>query len=69
MKRTIKEITRFKVNGMYEDKYTVHYANGMRRKYIINGEMINKHFEFMMNAKCEPIIKNDGKHVGDKFII
>lgn len=35
MKRTIKQITRFIVNGMYENKYTVFYTNGMIRKYTI----------------------------------
>ena len=37
MKNQITEIVRFKINGMYEDSYTVYYKNGTKRKYKING--------------------------------
>ena len=69
MKNQITEIVRFITNGMYEDSYTVYYKNGTKRKYKINGKMNVKHFNFMMNAKCEKIEKHDGRHVGDRYIL
>ena len=69
MKNQIIEIVRFKHNGMYEDFYTVYYKNGMKRKYKINGKMSVKHFNFMMNAKCEKIENMIGRHVGDRYIV
>lgn len=73
MKKTlgkITQITRPYKSGMYTDTYTVLYQNGDYREYKIKGAMINKHFDFIMNAKCEPIYNNkNGRHVGDRFIV
>ena len=63
----ITAITRYIKNGMYKDEYTVKYSNGDYREYRIKGEMINKHFFFMMNATSEPIYNKKGSHVGDRF--
>ena len=52
-KSEIVKIYRFYKNGMYTDDYDVVYSSGRRIKYFIEGEMINKHFEFMMNSKGE----------------
>lgn len=73
MKKTlgkITQITRFYKNGMYTDNYSVRYQSGDYREYTIKGKMINKHFDFMMNAKCEPIYsEKDGRHFADRFIV
>lgn len=64
----ITQITRYIKNGMYDDTYTVCYGKSNYKRYTIKGEMINKHFDFIMNAKCEEIYKADEKHVGDRFV-
>lgn len=40
-------------NGMHLDTYVVWYENRESRTFKIKGKMINKHFDFIMNAKCE----------------
>lgn len=69
MKGTIAKITRTIKNGMYTNKYTVYFTNGYHRDFTINGEMIDKHFDFIMKAKCTPFYKKDGRHTADIFTI
>lgn len=69
MSNTIVKIHRRIKNGMYTDKYTVTYTSGRRRDFTIIGRMIDKHFDFIMNAKCTPFYKKDGSHTADIFTI
>lgn len=67
----IKRIEMKYINGMYSDVYTVTYKSGVTRRYDIrkNGcKMINKHFDFIINAKVRPIYnKWTGTHVFDVY--
>ena len=63
-------------NGMYSDKYMVTYRSGRKIWYDLKktGEMIESHFDFIMNAKCVSIYANKyngthyGQHLADKYI-
>lgn len=64
----IKMITRPINNGMYSNTYEVFYTTGAKRRYTIIGQMNEKHFDFIMNAKCMPIYnKHTGIHTRDVF--
>lgn len=67
----IKKIIMYRCNGMYTNKYDVCYEgkNGRTfwRTYTIKGEMMQKHFEFIMNHNSECIHSKSGKHIADKW--
>ncbi len=68
-KGKIKSIYRPIKNGMYTNNYYVCYENEEARQYKIKFEMLNKHFNFMMNAATvERIESVSGKHIADRFL-
>lgn len=67
----IEKIIMYRMNGMYTDEYDVKYIkpNGYTfwRRYKIKGEMINKHFKFLMEHSSKSIYSKNGKHVQDTW--
>ena len=41
----------------------------MKRKYNSSVKLIDKHVKFMLNAEREKVEDNEGKHVGDRYIM
>lgn len=68
----IRKIVMYRKNGMYTDKYDVLYDgnNGKTfwRTYQIKGEMLQKHFDFIMSYPSNRVESKSGKHIADVWV-